>query len=54
MPLFVLPFPAIDPVLVEIGPVPVRWYALAYIAGLTLGWFYARRLVADQALWNGA
>lgn len=51
---FVLPFPTIDPVLVEIGPVPIRWYALAYIAGLALGWLYARRLVSRDALWNGA
>ena len=44
-PLLVLPFPAIDPVLVEIGPFAIRWYALAYIAGILLGWRLARRLV---------
>lgn len=33
-------FPMIDPVLVEIGPVVIRWYALAYIVGLVLGWRY--------------
>ncbi|MBM3601519.1 MAG: prolipoprotein diacylglyceryl transferase [Alphaproteobacteria bacterium] len=38
---FVLPFPAIDPVAIEIGPLAVRWYALAYIAGLVGGWRYA-------------
>ncbi|MCG8356516.1 MAG: prolipoprotein diacylglyceryl transferase [Kiloniellales bacterium] len=43
---FVIPFPAIDPVLVEIGPFAIRWYALAYIAGLILGWRYCRRLAA--------
>jgi phosphatidylglycerol:prolipoprotein diacylglycerol transferase len=43
----------VDPVLVEIGPLPIRWYALAYIAGLAFGWLYARRLVADDALWGG-
>src|SRR5690606_5315963 len=31
MPLFVLPFPAIDPVAVSFGPIAIRWYALAYI-----------------------
>ncbi len=36
--LFTLPFPAIDPVLIEIGPLAIRWYSLAYIAGLLLGW----------------
>lgn len=43
---FVLPFPAIDPVLVEIGPFALRWYALAYIGGIVLGWWLARRIVA--------
>ena len=39
---FVLPFPMIDPVLVEIGPLAIRWYALSYIAGLVLAWRYCR------------
>lgn len=51
MPI-VIPFPALDPVLVELGPVPIRWYALAYIAGLVLGWAYARYLVEKPALWG--
>lgn len=33
-------YPTIDPVLVEIGPLQIRWYALAYIAGLVIGWRY--------------
>jgi phosphatidylglycerol:prolipoprotein diacylglycerol transferase len=45
VPLFAIPFPAIDPVLVEIGPFAIRWYALAYIAGIVLGWQLVRRLV---------
>jgi phosphatidylglycerol:prolipoprotein diacylglycerol transferase len=53
MPLFVLPFPAIDPVLVSIGPFAIRWYALAYITGILLGWFYARQLIATPRLWGG-
>lgn len=36
--LAALPFPAIDPVLVQFGPFAIRWYALAYIAGLLIGW----------------
>jgi phosphatidylglycerol---prolipoprotein diacylglyceryl transferase len=43
---FVLPFPAIDPVLIEIGPLAIRWYALAYIAGLLIGWWLMKRFVA--------
>jgi phosphatidylglycerol:prolipoprotein diacylglycerol transferase len=36
--LFSLAFPVIDPIAIEIGPIAIRWYALAYIAGLLLGW----------------
>jgi phosphatidylglycerol---prolipoprotein diacylglyceryl transferase len=43
--MLALPFPAIDPVLIEIGPFAIRWYALAYIAGLVLGWQCLKRLV---------
>jgi phosphatidylglycerol:prolipoprotein diacylglycerol transferase len=44
--LYVLPFPAIDPVLVAIGPFAIRWYALAYVVGILIGWRYARGLAA--------
>jgi prolipoprotein diacylglyceryl transferase len=44
--LYVLPFPVIDPVLVAIGPFAIRWYALAYVVGILLGWRYARGLAA--------
>ena len=40
--------PAIDPVAVAFGPFAVRWYGLAYFAGILLGWWYARRLVAER------
>ena len=53
MPISVLPFPAIDPVLVSIGPFAIRWYALAYICGILLGWLYARTIIANQRLWGG-
>lgn len=52
-PLLAMPFPAIDPVAVAIGPITIKWYALAYIVGLVGGWFYARRLVARDRLWGG-
>jgi phosphatidylglycerol:prolipoprotein diacylglycerol transferase len=41
----VLLFPQFDPVIVQIGPFGIRWYALAYITGLVLGWRLLRRLV---------
>jgi len=46
-----VPFPDFDPVLVHIGPIAIRWYALAYIAGILLGWRYAVRLVRSARLW---
>ena len=44
MPLFAIPFPSIDPVAVSLGPFAIRWYALAYIAGLLIGWRYCLAL----------
>ena len=52
MPIFALPFPVIDPVAVNVGPLPLRWYALAYIGGFILGWLVLRALVANDALWS--
>jgi phosphatidylglycerol:prolipoprotein diacylglycerol transferase len=52
-PFFVLPFAAFDPVLVSIGPLVIRWYALAYIFGILLGWWYARLLIQKERLWGG-
>ncbi|APT56268.1 prolipoprotein diacylglyceryl transferase [Roseomonas gilardii] len=44
-------FPAFDPVAIQLGPFAIRWYALAYITGILLGWWMVRRLVqlAPQA-----
>ncbi len=53
MPLLVIPFPDIDPVLIEIGPFAIRWYALAYIGGILFGWAYARAIIRRGALWGG-
>lgn len=50
--LLALPFPHIDPVAVAIGPLAIRWYALAYVAGIVGGWWYARRLCAAASLWG--
>jgi phosphatidylglycerol:prolipoprotein diacylglycerol transferase len=40
-----IPFPQLDPIIVQLGPFAIRWYALAYIVGLLLGWRLVRRLV---------
>jgi phosphatidylglycerol:prolipoprotein diacylglycerol transferase len=53
MPLFVIPYPIIDPVAFSIGPLAVRWYGLAYMSGILLGWLYGRYLLSRPDLWNG-
>jgi phosphatidylglycerol:prolipoprotein diacylglycerol transferase len=51
--LLSIPFPNIDPVAIRIGPLAVKWYGLAYLAGFLLGWVYIRRLCEEARLWPG-
>jgi phosphatidylglycerol:prolipoprotein diacylglycerol transferase len=51
--LLALPFPNFDPVLIQLGPFAIRWYALAYIAGILLGWLYARAIIRTERFWGG-
>ncbi|MND51523.1 Prolipoprotein diacylglyceryl transferase [compost metagenome] len=51
--LAILPFPDIDPVAFAIGPLAVHWYGLAYVAGIMIGWLYARKLIDRPTLWKG-
>ncbi len=57
MPPLLIAYPVIDPVLVNVPvpffhPLPIRWYALAYIGGLIGGWAGARYLVGRPRLWG--
>ncbi len=54
MNLLAIPYPMIDPVALQLGPLSVKWYGLAYIAGLILGWLYIKRLLAEPNLWTSA
>lgn len=45
-------FPDIDPVLIQIGPLAIRWYALAYIGGIAVAWWYVRGLLMREGAWH--
>ncbi|MBB5042491.1 phosphatidylglycerol:prolipoprotein diacylglycerol transferase [Shinella fusca] len=49
----IMPYPEIDPIAFSVGPVDVHWYGIAYVVGIMLGWFYARRLIETPRLWAG-
>jgi phosphatidylglycerol:prolipoprotein diacylglycerol transferase len=53
MPFLTIAFPVFNPTALQIGPIAIRWYALAYICGIVLGWIYARSLVKKERLWGG-
>lgn len=44
-------FPEIDPFVFQIGGFGLRWYALAYLAGLLIGWRYVVMLTKRESLW---
>jgi phosphatidylglycerol---prolipoprotein diacylglyceryl transferase len=53
MDLMAIAFPFKDPVAIHLGLLSVRWYGLAYMVGLLLGWLYMRQLCEDKRLWGG-
>jgi phosphatidylglycerol:prolipoprotein diacylglycerol transferase len=53
IPFLLIAFPVFDPIAIAIGPIAIRWYALAYIGGIVFGWLYARALIKNERLWGG-
>lgn len=49
-----LPFPIIDPIAFSLGPLAVRWYALAYLVGIGLGLLYCINLLRNRSMWPQA
>lgn len=60
-----LNFPNIDPVAVHLGPLAIRWYSLAYMAGILGGWWcllkinqrwplenLTRKAIDDLIMWS--
>ena len=46
--MYAIAYPIINPIAISIGPLAIRWYSLAYVAGILLGWRYMLRL-ADHS-----
>jgi phosphatidylglycerol:prolipoprotein diacylglycerol transferase len=53
MQFLLIDFPVFDPIAISFGWFAIRWYALAYIGGIVLGWIYARSLLRSEKLWGG-
>ena len=38
-----------DPILIDLGFFQIRWYSIAYILGIILGWLYAIRIIKSTS-----
>ncbi len=38
-----------DPIFIDLGVLQIRWYSIAYIAGIILGWIYAINIIKKLA-----
>jgi phosphatidylglycerol---prolipoprotein diacylglyceryl transferase len=47
-----VPFPHFNPVMLQLGPAAIRWYGVAYLAGMVLGWRYCVALIRNPKLWS--
>ena len=41
-----------DPVLIDLGFLQIKWYSIAYILGITLGWLYSLKIIRNNAHLN--
>ena len=37
-----------DPVLIDLGLFQIRWYSIAYIVGIILGWIYSNKIIKEM------
>jgi len=38
----------LNPVLIDFGLIVIRWYSLAYIFGILIGWWYGKKLISKK------
>ena len=38
----------LDPVLFDFGLIVIRWYSLAYIAGILIGWWLGKKIIVKR------
>ena len=38
----------LDPILFDFGLIAVRWYSLAYIVGILLGWWFGKKIIIKR------
>ncbi len=43
--ILALPFPLVSPIAIDIGPIKIYWYGLAYVMGTLFAWWYGRSLL---------
>ena len=41
-------YPAIDPILVSLGSLAIRWYGLTYVIAFAVAWWLGRRRAAQR------
>ncbi|MEM8616735.1 MAG: prolipoprotein diacylglyceryl transferase [Pseudomonadota bacterium] len=46
-----MPYPDIDPIAFQIGPIAIRWYGIAFAATFAFSWWYVRALLKRPQLW---
>jgi phosphatidylglycerol:prolipoprotein diacylglycerol transferase len=50
LPLSLIPYPNIDPVIVRLGRLQIRWYGVAYLTGFIIAYFILKRLARQRVL----
>ncbi len=50
LPLALIPYPQIDPVIVHLGPIQIRWYGVAYLTGFIIAYFILHKLAKRRVL----